>query len=170
MSVKLAPSQRVSWKRDYRKSHDTQPPLTVDLLVAADSHVLWRNICSAVLDRDIFPQLAPTPAWLRALFAILEVVRPSSRDWLLGLMLRIQLQTIFFAHRFHVYHGYVPVTWPWMYQPFGGRPPTWAKRLQLNSMYLIVRAVMTVAYWAAVLFLGMKGEYVEYTPRRGEKH
>jgi hypothetical protein len=159
MSVKFAPRQRVAWNRLKR---DAQVPLTVDLVA---DHALWRNICSAVLDRDIFPQLRSTPLWLKALFAILAVV-PSWRNGLLSLMLWIQLQTIFQAHDFHMYHGYIPVTWPWMCQPFGGRPPVWAKRLQLQSLHFIARAVMTTAYWAGTLFLGMKGEYVEYTPSR----
>jgi hypothetical protein len=37
-------------------------------------------------------------------------------------------------------------------------------------MYFIARAVMTIVHWAGVLFPGMRGEYVEYTPRREEKH
>ncbi|KAF2489112.1 hypothetical protein BU16DRAFT_173249 [Lophium mytilinum] len=74
-------------------------------------HTIWRNICSAVLDGDIFPQLHSTPLWLKALFAILAVA-PEWRNGLLGLMLWIQLQTIFYTHDFRVYHGYIPVIWP----------------------------------------------------------
>jgi hypothetical protein len=160
MSVKFAPGQRVAWNRPPRPY--AQLPLTVDLVA---DHALWRNICSAVLDRDVFPQLSSTPSWLKALFTILNVV-PAWRSELLSLMLWIQLQTIFHAHDFRVYHGYVMVTWPWIARPFGSRPPVWAKRLQLQSLYFIARAVMTTAYWVGTLFLGIKGEYVEYTPSR----
>jgi hypothetical protein len=162
MSVRFAPGQRVAWNRAKR---DTQVPLTVDLVA---DHALWRNICSAVLDRDILPQLASTSSWLKALFAILAVA-PSWRNALLSLMLWIQLQAIFLAHDFHVYHSYVPMTWPWITQPFGGRPPVWAKRLQMRSVYFIAKAVMTTAYWAGTLFLGMKGKYIEYTPSRDHR-
>ena len=103
LSVRFAPGQRVAWDpaRDAGKM-----PLTVDLVA---DHALWRNICSAVLDRDIFPRLASTPFWLKALFAILTIV-PSWRTKPLSLILWIQLQTIFLAHNFHMYHGYVQVT------------------------------------------------------------
>jgi hypothetical protein len=160
MSVTFAPGQRVFWSRP--PSRDPRDPLTVDLVA---DHTLWRNICSAVLDRDIFPQLRSTPLWLKALFAVLAAV-PAWRNGLLSLMLWFQLQTVFYAHDFRVYHGYIHVTWPWIAQPFGSRPPVWAQRLQLQSMYVIARVVMATAYWTGTLFLGMRGEYVEYTPRR----
>lgn len=160
MSVEITPGQRISWGRS---RSDAQVPLTVDLVA---DHILWRNICSAVQDRDIFPRLASTPFWLKALFAILDLVS-SWKEWLLSLMLWIQLRAIVHSHNFRMYHGYLPVTWPWIAQPFGGRPPVWVKRLELQSQYFIARAVMTAAYWIGTLFLGMKGEYVEYTPSTG---
>jgi hypothetical protein len=168
MSVKFAPGQRISWNLTKKIAKDPQEvPLTVDFVA---DHTLWRNYCStAILDRDIFPQLASTPLWLKALFAILALL-PSWRNKLLSLMLSIQLQAIFFAHDFHVSHGYVPVTWPWISQPFSGRPSVWAKRLQLQSMLFIARAViLTAAYYAGTLFLGMRGEYLEYTPTRDHR-
>ena len=162
LSVRFAPGQRVAWNpaRDAEK-------ILLTLNLVAD-HALWRNICSAVLDRDIFPRLASTPLWLRALFAALTVV-PSWRNKLLSLMLWIQLQTIFLAHNFHMDHGYVQVTWPWIAQPFGGQPPVWAEKLEIASLYFIARVVMTAAYWTGTLLLGMKGEYAEYTPIRGHE-
>lgn len=157
MSVKFAPGQRVAWNR---ASNDDKTALEVDLV--ADP-MLWRNYCSAVLDRDIFPRLSSTPWWVKALFAILTPV-PRWREGLLSVMLWIQLQTIYTAHDFHVPYGYVPVTWPWIYQPFGGRAPGWARRLELRSLYLIAWVVMRTAYLIGTLLLGMKGEYSEYTP------
>lgn len=166
MSVKFKPGQRVAWNR-------LKPHAAVPLTVALEAdHALWRNVSSAVIDAPIFPRLSSTPWWVKSLFAILTFL-PSLRDRLLNLALWVQLQTIFFAHDFHVHHGYIPVTWPWIAQPFGGRPPAWAERLQVQSFYLIARVVMTWAYWFGILFLGMKGEYVEYTPSRehgDEKH
>ncbi|RYP45732.1 hypothetical protein DL768_007973 [Monosporascus sp. mg162] len=160
MSLQFVPGQRIAW---HRPKNNAKVPLIVDLVA---DHVLWRNICSAILDRDIFPRLASTPWWLKALFAIVAAV-PPWRNKLLSVMLWIQLQSIYFAHDFHMFHGYVGVTWPWFAVPFGSRPPLWAKRLQLQSTFLIARAVMTIAYWTGTLFLGMKGEYAEYTPSDG---
>jgi hypothetical protein len=164
VNVRSSSGYSLAWDRPQT---DTQVSLVVDMVA---DHALWRNICSAVLDKDIFPQLASTPWWLKALFAILAVV-PSWRNALLSLMLWIQLQAIFLAHGFHVYHGCVPVTWLWILQPFDGRPPLWARRLQTRSF--IAKAVMTTTYWAGTLLLGMKGNYAEYTPNRDyrdEKH
>jgi hypothetical protein len=39
----------------------------------------------------------------------------------------------------------------------------------MQSLYFIARAVMTTAYLAGTLFLGMKEEYVEYTPSRDHR-
>lgn len=156
MVVNFSPGQRVQWDRP---RHAKETPLTVDLVA---NPVLWRNICSAVLDADKFPRLESTPWWLKALFAIL---RPAWHAWLLGLTLRIQLLAIFASHDLFVYHGYIPVTWPWMYQPWGGRPPVWAKWLQLRSMFLISSVVMRSACLVGTWCMGMKGQYPEYTPR-----
>lgn len=156
--VKFRPGERVAWY-----PNNKTVPLTVDLVA---DHTLWRNIGSAILDRDIFPRLFSTPLWLRVLFAILTIM-PSWRNKLLDLILWIQLQTIFFAHDFRLFHGRIPFTWPWVAQPFGGTPPAWATRLDWRSGHIIAWAVMTLTYWAGTLFLGMKGEYVEYTPRSG---
>lgn len=163
MRVKFKPGEHVTWYPTKNLNKKT-PSLTVDLVA---DHTLWRNIGSAILDRDIFPQLFSTPLWLRVLFAVLTII-PSWRNKLLDLILWIQLQTIFFAHDFRLFHGLIPFTWPWITQPFGGRPPAWATRLQWQSGYIIAWAVMTLAYWAGTLVFGMKGEYIEYTPRSGQ--
>lgn len=97
------------------------------------------------------------------------VVVPSWREKLLEMMLWMQLEIIWFAHDFHVYHGYIHLTWPWMMQPFGGTAPDWVKRLQLRIMYFIAWMVMAVVYRVGTLFLGMKGEYTEYSPTAYEE-
>lgn len=152
--VTFRPGQRVAFYRD-----ESGPDDALTVILETD-HVLWRNICSAVLDRDIFPELISTPLWLKALFTLL----PFWRNALLGLILHVQLRTIFAYHGVHLYHGYIPVTWPWIAQPFGGRPPAWAQRAQLQSVYLIARVVMTISYAIGVSLLGMRGQYDEYTP------
>lgn len=165
MTVEFEPGRRVSWG-----AAPDRVPVALTATLVAD-HVLWRNICSAVLDNDIFPRLASTPWWLKALFALLRLT-PSLRNRLLDLTLWFQMHTMFAAHDFHIYHGRIPINWLWMYQPFGGDPPEWAERFNVRSMYVISKVVMKTAYWTGRLFLGMKGEYVEYTPNRdhrGEK-
>jgi hypothetical protein len=64
-------------------------------------HTLWRNVCSATLDRDLFPQLNSTPLWLKAMFNLF----PSWREALLSFVLQIQLRAIFYYHGVHICHG-----------------------------------------------------------------
>lgn len=119
---------------------------------------LWRNVWSVTLDRGIFPKLAATPGWLRGLYVVLTFA-PLSRHRLLDPTLWTQLQTIFFAHGFHLDHGYVLLTWPWTdLQPFGGQAPMGVRLLEVQSRYLIARVAMTSSYWGGRIFLGMKGE------------
>lgn len=137
-------------------------PLMVDL--DAD-HSVWRNVCSATLDRDLFPGLSSTPYWLKALFAFLSLF-PRAREALLSSDLWIQTQAIFYGHDFHTWHGFVPVTWPWIAQIGGGHAPRWAYELQLWSVLAISRVVMAASCWGGRLFCGIHGEYAAYTPAR----
>ncbi|KAM0425422.1 hypothetical protein ACHAPT_009479 [Fusarium lateritium] len=157
MTVFFEPGQQVAWGP---AREDSQLQLKVDFV---GNHVLWRNICSAVLDRNLFPELSSTPYWLRAIFAILRLA-PVWRDKLLEWMLWIQLHVIFASNDFHIYYGRIPFTWLYTLKPFGDDPPLWAKQWTLRSKLVISWVVMKTAYWAGRIFLGMKGEYTEYTP------
>lgn len=158
VSKTFEPGLWVAWSRWEDKA---STPLTAILIA---EHVLWRNICSAIIDRDIFSTLTSTPFWLKGLFALLAFV-PSWKARMLNVMLWTQLQTIFYAHDFHLYHGHIPLVSLWMcWQIWPDRPPRWVERLTLRSLQVTSRVVMTSAYWIG-LFLGMKGEYEEYTPR-----
>ncbi|KAJ3547920.1 hypothetical protein NM208_g1268 [Fusarium decemcellulare] len=159
MEMEFELGQRVAWGRE----KGIEERLVVDLVA---DHTLWRNICSSVLDKDIFPQLTSTPFWLKAVFAILSYAPPLRRT-LLNMMLWVQLQAIFFSHDFYIYYGRIPFTWLWICQPFGGDPPDRAKHLTLKSEYLISRLVMTTAYYAGLMFLGIKERYSEYTQVNG---
>ena len=167
MKTKISPDDQVGWGRDRSRENGAEFPLEAELVA---SHALWRNMCGAIRDRAIFPRLASTPWWLKVLFAILAALAPSWRERLLDLMLWIQLQAIFVAHDTYLYHGRIPFTWPWLMT--WSRPPDWAKSWQAKSFYVIAWVVMAVIYWAGTLLLGMKGEYVEYTPGkdRGKKN
>ena len=164
MTVQFQLGQLVTWGcSETDKTKSSVEPLAVDL--DADE-VLHRNICSAIFDRDLVPELRSTPLWLKALFVVLEWI-PTLRQRLLAYVLWIQLQVIFYAHDFQLYHGHIPITWLWTAQLGGGRPPQWALDLQLRTYYLISRVVMSSCYWAGRLFLGMRGEYPQYTTRGG---
>lgn len=72
-TFRFKPDQRVSFNCARRdgKSKSSLQPLIVELDASND---LWRNICSAILDRNLFPSLASIPHWLRALFALLTLL------------------------------------------------------------------------------------------------
>lgn len=160
-SVAFKADQRMAfYAAENRPKDPPDAPLVVDLEVG---HAVWRNICSAIIDRDTFAQLTSTPLWLKAVFGILTII-PYLKNALLGFMLWIQLRVIFSTHGIYISHGSIPFTLPWMLQPFGGKPPSWAIQWQLYSLYFIARVVMDPAYWIGITFLGMQGEYAEYTP------
>lgn len=163
MKTTIPPRYQLTWGRDPSRTTVDAANLPLKVETVA-SHALWRNVCGATLDRAIFPQLASTPWWIKGLFAILAAVAPVRRERLLDLMLWVQLQSIFVAHDTYLYHGFIPFTWPWLLT--WSRPPDWAKRWQTESCYVISRVVMAVVSWAGRLLLGMKGEYVNYTPGR----
>ena len=155
--VELTPEDRVAWGR----SPLDNELLIVDLLA---DEILWRNICSATIDRDIFPNLASTPYWFKAFFTILAPIS-RYRVILLDLILYIQIQMIFYAHDFYVYHGTIQLHSLWLLPWIFRQAPPWVDRFELQVSYIITRVVMATAYWVGKLFLGMKGEYSEYTLR-----
>ena len=162
LDVELTPDDRVAWKR---RSGDNDL-LIVDLLADV---ILWRNICSATIDRDIFPNLASTPYWFKAFFTILAPIS-RYRVKLLDLIFYIQIQMIFYAHDFYVYHGTIQLHSLWLLPWIFRQAPPWVDRFELQISYIITRVVMATAYWVGKLFLGMKGEYSEYTPRESVSH
>ena len=70
---------------------------------------------------------------------------------------------IYYAHDFSLNYGRLPIMWPWVNQPFGGRPPAWVERLAWTSVHVISRVVMVSGYAVGRWLCGMKGEYPEYT-------
>lgn len=97
--------QAVAWGPLYQPGRD-QLPLVVDIQVL--DVTLQRNICSAIHDRDIFFQLATTPWWVKGIYAILT---KRLREQALDFILKIQLQAMYWAHDYHVFHGEVPLDW-----------------------------------------------------------
>ena len=81
-------------------------------------------------------------------------------------LLWIQLQMMYFAHDFRMYHGSVGALYLWhLAHPFSvERPPNWVFNIEWWSVGVISIATHSVCYWLGRLFLGMKAEYLEYTP------
>jgi hypothetical protein len=139
---------------------------SVDLvvLVEVDNPDLYRNIFSATLDASLFPHLASTPFWVQILYRMLSS-SPNSQDWLISTLLWVQLQMMYCAHDFWELHGKIDAPGWWLrLHPVTNRAPNWTHTIKWWSYTPISKAVHIACYWMGRLFLGMKGEYAEYTP------
>jgi hypothetical protein len=141
------------------------PDQELVVLLETEDEVLYRNTSSAALDAAIFPSLPSTPFWVRLLYSSLAF-SPAAQRLMISRLLWIQLQMIYFAHDFRMYHGSVGALYLWLWtHPFGReRPPKWVLNIEWWSISVISIATHCVCYWLGRLFLGMKAEYLEYTP------
>lgn len=105
-------------------------PLTV-IIVA--NPTLHRNICSAILDKNLYPRLRSTPLWFKALW---KLSSGSRQQCLLDFILRLQLKMIYYEHDYHFSYGFIPFTWPYGF-PWGDNIPDRPKRMEHRSMLLI---------------------------------
>ncbi|KAF2791450.1 hypothetical protein K505DRAFT_389112 [Melanomma pulvis-pyrius CBS 109.77] len=134
------------------------------VLVEVDNADLYRNILSATLDASLFPRLASTPFWIRMLYSMLSW-SPSSQDWLISALLWVQLQMMHCTHDFWGLHGSIDAPGWWLsLHPVTTRAPDWTHKIKWWSYTPISKVVQNGCYWVGRLFLGMKGEYAEYTP------
>ncbi|KAK2760198.1 hypothetical protein FQN54_002265 [Arachnomyces sp. PD_36] len=163
---KFKPGQWTSWSPNRHQRGG--PGETIVTLIVNDEG-LERNVCSAVLDAEIFPYLRTTPYWLRGAFYLLRPL-PSARQWLLGKMCYIQRQIIYREHGHWEYHGGLnTLTWWYWMHPFDfgdfGDHPAWTVKVEYRSRKIFSKAVQGFYYWMGTLLLGMRGDYPEYNPR-----
>lgn len=145
--------------------YNTKEELVV--LLEIDNAVLYRNMCSAILDVDHFPYLSSTPLWIRLLHKSLYL-SPNIQRWVLSVMLWVQLQMMCCTHDFWQSHGKINAPYLWeMLHPFELRPPDWTTRTMWWSQNAISKGVQHACYWIGRLLLGLKGEYPEYTLGHG---
>ncbi len=138
------------------------------IILTIESEGLERNVCSAILDADIFPDLATTPIWLRFLFRALRIL-PSARRWLVRKMCYVQLQVIRREHGCWEYHGGINALrwWQWTHPFDVGSHPAWTVTLQYRSQKLLSRLAQGIYYRTGTILLGMRGDYPEYNPDFG---
>lgn len=155
------------FKPEYWTSWSRKPGSNTELMVklVVDNEGLQRNICSAVLDAEIFPYLATTPVLLRGIFAALRPF-PVVRRWLVREMCYIQLQVIYREYGYWEYHGGVNALswWQWMHPFDVGRHPAWTVSVQYWSQKQWSKIVQGFYYRLGTVVLGMRGDYPEYNP------
>jgi hypothetical protein len=135
------------------------------VLLEAEDENLYRNTSSAILDATRFPFLSSTPFWVQPLYSLLAF-SPAAQRLMIARLLWIQLQMMYFAHDFRVHHGSVHAPYLWyLTHPYSfGRPPNWVFDIEWWSIGVISTATQRTCYWLGRLFLGIKAEYLEYTP------
>lgn len=148
------PSTRRGWRNSNYTKRSRDP---VDLVVnLVGDEAFHRNVCSAILDRERMASLASTPILLRLFLSLLAIFAPSAREWILDMMLAIQLRMMFYDHGFWVIHWMFPA----LVRPQWQSACRLVWRMQKGATY----TVQGLCYWVGRLFLGMKGRYPEYTP------
>ena len=135
------------------------------VLLETEDDILYRNMSSAILDAIRFPFLSSTPFWVQLLYSLLAF-SPAAQRLMLARLLWIQLQMMYFAHDFWMHHGSINAPYLWhLTHPYSfERPPNWVFDIEWWSIGVISTATQRACYWMGRLFLGMKAEYLEYTP------
>ena len=135
------------------------------LFVVRDAS-LYRNTCSATLDAERFPYLNTTPFWLRGVFATLSMF-PAARQWLVRLMLYVQLQTIYYKYGYWQYHGGINALswWQAIFTWNIGEHPRWTVPLESRSQKIFSKVVQGAYSWMGKSLFGMKADYPQYNPR-----
>lgn len=173
--------QLTSWRKDAaREGEDSDSELVIILMDANET--LHRNICSATLDRDIFPFLTSTPLIIQLLFCLARLIK--LQHPFLQAALWIQLQMIYYAHDMHISHGDIDIFPAWFYITLlvprctrVWKPPPWMQRFRRWSERWISWVVMGSCSWLGKTVLGMQAEYQAYSSPRvrtpicgGRKH
>jgi hypothetical protein len=153
------------WGLNWREKHHVHD-LTV-LPSAKNAETFHRNICSAVLDANVYPSLDSTPFWLRWIFGVISVIL-GVRHWLIAKLLWIQIRMIYYSHDFWSYEGQISISWLWDGWYFPALAPQWVRTLEWKSGDIFSRMVLRMCSWIGRYLLGMRGEYDEYTPRQPE--
>lgn len=126
---------------------------------------LQHQVCSAVQDADLYPELCSTPPLIRLGLAAL-------RRWISGTtyfhvtqrLLLVQIRAILSGRDYLEYHGtFKGLRW------FVYPSPPWAQRFEAWSQRVISKAVLRLNLWLGVWFLGMKGWYCEYEHVEGKE-
>lgn len=161
------PGSRIAIRRgDYHSWSSENPAQELIALLESEDEMLYRNAISAILDADRFPFLSTTPFWIRVLYYSLAF-SPAAQKAMIDKLLWIQLQMMYYTHDLGIWYGsiHAPFIY-WITHPFRPleRPPNWVYDVEWRSIFAISKAIQSPCYWFGTLFLGMKAEYVEYTP------
>jgi hypothetical protein len=123
------------------------------------SRVLDHILCSLVQDAEVYFRLCTTPAWIRALHAVMRVA-PRLREILVHRMLWVQIRATLHVHDFLEDHGTITIFR--MINPWS--PPSWVYPFEERMRFAKSRAISGFNYWMGKKVFGMSIGYKEYVP------
>jgi hypothetical protein len=167
----IKPGVRVSWQVDSHWYEYHDPPVTgwpdLEVSVRGDGYEeLWRNIVSATLDKDLWPELASTPVVTRMLMKGIKAIPLfGHRLWKIVVdhVLKVQLLMIFGRYEYVIWCGYIPLTDWWPTPVLSDElAPEWVQKLEWRSAELFNKTATWAARMLGKTVLGLKDGYHEY--------
>jgi hypothetical protein len=149
------PLMFLSWSKNNQKNPQTSASLELTAPVQ-----FYRSVCSVTQDAELFYRLCTTPLWLRSLYSatyLIPFLGPSLREWMIDKALWYQLRVVYEANDFWTYEGEIP------FNKWYAFVPEWARKRQIESMFVISRKVVRFASWVGRRMMGMKDSYEEYS-------
>lgn len=163
----VAPLMYVSWKRNLHNAATAhQAAVVYYKFVSPKNFDMYRQICSANQDAELYFSLRTTPFWLRATFTFwnyIPVLGKAVTELLIAWCLWVQLRVIYAKNDYWTYEGRIPYTTPWhLRHLFDAKPPSELLKKEKRSMVMISGCVKDSCHWIGTRMLGMKDEYDEY--------
>lgn len=162
MPWQMKPGERCTW---FLNTHHVRPVGAPDMEVivrSAGNEDLWRNIVSATLDQNLWPELSSTPLLVRLLMRMVRML-PFVGGILWSKINRcilwFQLLLIFQRHEYWLWCGEIRIC-RYFHVP-GEMAPEWAQNLEWKSALFLTKISMRLARVAGFL-LGLKEGYTEY--------
>ncbi|ETS86462.1 hypothetical protein PFICI_00290 [Pestalotiopsis fici W106-1] len=166
LSVKLRPGERCGW--GFRSA--SSQVRNADLEVLISQHLskateeAWRNIVSATLDAELWPELASTPLPLKVSLRLLRKTPfVGQRMWtrIVRAVLWMQILLICQRHELDIWLGELGICWFWAAWR-NEVAPEWAQSIEWNSAEWLTWLVMLVVGALGRGVLGLKDGYDEY--------
>ncbi len=156
------PGERCTWFLNTHRDHPAGSPDLEVFVRSPGNEEMWRNVISATLDQDLWPELSSTPLLLRLWLRMMRMIPfVGGRLWrvIVRCVLWVQLLLIFQRHEYWVWCGEIQIC-RYFHLP-GEMAPEWAQAFQWNSAIVLAKLSMRAARIGRPL-LGLKGGYPEY--------
>jgi hypothetical protein len=137
----------------------------LDVIVRREGYEeLWRNVVSATLDKELWPELSSTPILVRAWMKVVKAIPfVGHRLWksIIELVLKAQMLMMFEQHKYVVWCGHIPLT-DWWPTPLWEREPQWVQTAEWDSADFCNKIATSAARAIGRTVLGLSDSYLEY--------